>query len=191
MSRFAWRRLALLVPLVLLLALAIPLTPSLAVHEGDTELAFEPVEGSRSPVGAGTGLVAYAGGTEPESRWTITLRFSGLQADTDYLSLVAGRFGEDGSAEAKAFTPICGFRTDAEGNGGCWYYLVGLRRLGVMQLRLGDGDGEIVLQATRAEGGPGSMTGSPNHHSLPLTATPATARGVPPATPLATPVATP
>lgn len=187
MPRFTRPTIVLTLALTVAVALISQTTSLLAVHEGDTRLVFEPVAGSSSPAGSGAGEVTYAGGLEPESRWTITMQFTGLQPNTHYLALVVGRFGVDGSPEAEAFSPICGFRTEIEGNGGCWYYLVGLRRLGLVELRLGDADGEAVLQASRDHDGPGSMIGNPNAHSFPLTVPPSDTPVRPSSSPVATP----
>jgi len=168
-----------------LLALATP-PRGQAEHESANALTFAPVAGSAAPAGSGTGEIAYNGGFEPVSQWTATFRFAGLAADADYTVVVQGRFGEDGSAEAAAFTETCSFRASATGEGGCWDYHLGLVRLGVAQLRLGGEAGEPVLQATRAGGGPGTIVSTPNRHSPAPTAPSGTA-----ATPLATPVATP
>lgn len=161
---------------------------SVAVHEGDTILTFDPVEGSPSPGGSGNGMIEYRGGAEPLSRWTTTFQFTGLQPGAGYVVLVQGQVGEDGSPEAKAFTTICGFGADDNGAGGCWHYLVGLRRLAVIQVRLDDGSGTVALQSTRVDG-PGSMTGMTNSYSLALTAAPSIPAGspVPSGTPMAAP----
>ncbi len=188
MTRPGGRRMLLLSILLtpLLVALASPFT-SFADHESDNELTFEPVPDSPSPAGSGTGTIEFRGGAEPDSRWTITFQFAGLQPESKYVTLVKGRTGEDDSPEASAFSPICTFRTDGNGEGGCWYYLIGLRRLGIVQVRLDGEDGPVVLQATRKEGGPGSMTSTTNIHSLALTATPRVERDNLPASPVATP----
>lgn len=174
----------LLIPL--LVVFASPFT-SFADHESDNDLTFEPVPDSPSPAGTGSGLIEFRGGGEPDSRWTITFQFTGLQPESRYVTLVQGRTGEDDAPEASAFSPICTFRTDENGDGGCWYYLIGLRRLGIVQVRLDGADGPAVLQATRAEAGPGSMTSTTNIHSLALTATPRVERDDQPASPIATP----
>lgn len=179
-----------LLVLALLTALAVTLADpfaSFADHESDNVLSFEPVTGAPSPAGSGTGSVEFRGGADPESRWTISFQVAGLQPETDYVVVVKGRFGEDDSPEASAFSPICAFRTDGNGNGGCWYYLIGLRRLGVVQVRLGREHGPPVLQATRQADGPGSMESTTTFHSLALTATPLAERNERPASPVATP----
>ncbi len=160
---------------------------SIADHESDNELTFEPVADSASPAGSGTGTIEYRGGVEPESRWTLTFQFVNLDANANYVTVVRGRFGEDDSPEANEYTALCSFRSDANGDGGCWHYLVGLRRLAVVQVRLGDEAGQPVLQATKEEGGQGSLTGIANFHSLQLTATPREEGANREASPVATP----
>ncbi|MGI8482968.1 MAG: hypothetical protein ACR2OU_01740 [Thermomicrobiales bacterium] len=146
---------------------------SRAEHESTTHLTFERVQDSPSLGGEGTGVIDFRGGKEPTSRWTAMFRFTQLQPATHYVVVVQGRFGDDGTAEAKAFSSICAFNTEAKGAGGCWYYLVGMRRLGVVQVRIGDAEGLIVLQATGASSGPGSMRRTPNDFPPTATATPA------------------
>ncbi len=182
------RRMLLIAILLIpsLVALIGPST-SLADHESDNELTFEPVADSPSPGGSGVGTIEFRGGAEPDSRWTITFQFAGLQPGSTYVTVVQGRTGEDGSPEATAFSSICEFLADGDGTGGCWHYLVSLRRLGVVQVRLDEADGPVVLQATRHEGGPGSMSSMTNFHSLALTATPRASPDVPGASPVATP----
>ncbi len=188
MVRPGERRLLLIaiVFIPLLLALSSPLS-SLADHESDNELSFEPVADSPSPAGSGAGTIEFRGGAEPDSRWTITFQFTGLLPESTYVMVVQGRAGEDESPEATAFSPICTFRAGDNGDGGCWHYLIGLRRLGIVQVRLDAVDGPVVLQATRKDGGPGSMTSTTNFHSLALTATPQGELHVHEASPVATP----
>ncbi|CAA9568523.1 MAG: hypothetical protein AVDCRST_MAG49-3339 [uncultured Thermomicrobiales bacterium] len=138
-----------------------------AAHDTTNTLVFAPVTGSPSPAATGDGVVEFRGGPEPRSRWSARFGFRGLQPDTDYAVVVQGRFGEDGSPAAEAFTPLCAFRTDPTGAGTCWWYHLGLRRLSVVQVRLGDAAGAPVLQATRAPGGPGTITSRPNPFSPP------------------------
>lgn len=136
-----------------------------AEHEGTNVLSFAAVADSSSPPASGQGTIEYHGGREPVSRWTATFQFSGLEPATDYVVMVMGRRGEDGSAAATEFSPICTLRSDAAGEGACWNYGLGLQRLGVAQLRRGDGDGPVLLQATRKPGGPGEIRGLPNEFS--------------------------
>ncbi len=174
----------------MLVALAVSLVgpfTSFADHESDNELTFEPVLDSPSPAGSGTGTVDFRGGGEPDSRWTIIFQVDDLQPETNYVTVVQGRTGEDDSPEAGAFSPFCAFRTDGNGDGGCWYYLIGLRRLGLVQVRLDNENGPPVLQSTRQEDGPGSMESTTNFHSLTLTATPRAEEDEPQASPVATP----
>lgn len=143
-----------------------------AAHESTNALVFAPVAGSPSPGAEGDGLIDFRGGEEPRSRWSAQFRFRRLQPGTAYAVVVQGRFGEDGSPEAGAFTPLCAFRTDGAGDGGCWWYHLGLRRVNAVQVRLGDGAGAPVVQATRDPGGPGAITSLPNAFS-PLATPPA------------------
>lgn len=161
---------------------------SLADHESTNELTFEPVQDSPAPNGAGEGIIDYRGGGRLDSLWTATSQFTGLAPEEQYTVVVQGRFGEDGSAGATAFTPICDFTTDANGDGGCWYYFVRLIHLSVVQVRLGDASGEVVLQATASEDGPGSITRTFNDYSATPTAFAAqTATAVAAASPGASP----
>ncbi|MBA2758148.1 MAG: hypothetical protein H0U38_00510, partial [Chloroflexia bacterium] len=69
---------------------------------------------------------------------------------------------------------------------------VGLRRLAVMELRVGDADGKAVLRATVSEDGPGSLSRMANDFSPTATALAAQAQSASPAaTPNASPVASP
>lgn len=158
------RRTVLLCGLVTALTIAAVSFTS-AEHEGTNVLSFAPVAGSSSPGASGQGTIEYRGGREPASRWTATFQFSGLKPATDYVVVVMGRRGEDGSAAATEFSPICGLQSDAVGEGACWDYGLGLQRLGVAQLRRGDGDGPVLLQATRKPGGPGELRSLPNEFS--------------------------
>jgi len=172
-------RRSLVLPTAAILAFLV-LRPAGAVHESTNTLVFAPVPGSPAPTATGTGVVDFRGEPEPESKWVATFRFAGLAPATAYAVAVQGRFGADGSAEADAFTEVCAFRTGDDGAGGCWYYVRAMRRLGAAQLRLDGADGPPVLQATRAPGGPGSITSQPNRFSP-----------SPVASPLASPAATP
>ncbi len=177
--------------LVVTLVLAWPGT-GLADHESTNNLTFEPVEDSPSPDGAGEGMIDYHGGGEPDTLWTATFQFTNLEPEQAYAVVVQGRFGEDGTDAATAFTLICDFETDASGDGGCWYYFVGLRRLAIMEVRIGDADGEAVLRATVSEDGPGSLSRMANDFSPTATALAAQAQSASPAaTPKASPVASP
>ncbi len=121
-----------------------------------------------------------------------TFQFTGLEPEQAYAVMVQGRYGEDGTDAATAFTPICDFTTDASGDGGCWYYFVGLVRLAVMEVRIGDADGEVVLRATASDDGPGSLSRMANEFSPTATALAAQAQSASPAaTPGAIPVASP
>jgi hypothetical protein len=164
----------------------------LADHESTNDLTFEPVVDSPSPDGAGEGIIDYHGGGEPDTLWTATVQFTDLEPEQAYAVMVQGRYGLDGTDAATAFTPICDFTTDASGDGGCWYYFVGLVRLAVMEVRIGDADGEVVLRATASDDGPGSLSRMANEFSPTATALAAqSASASPAATPGATPVASP
>lgn len=152
---------------VLSLALALfTLTASvgLADHESSNLIVFAPVSGTPNSTASGGGTIDFRGGAEPRSRWTLSLRLAGLAPTTAYTVVVQGRFGADNTPEAAAFSPVCTFRTDGGGEGRCWNYLLGLRHLGVVQLREGDERGRVVAQASRA-GGPGAITSQPNRFS--------------------------
>ena len=112
---------------ILVIAIVIPFVrPASAGHESTNTLTFAVPMGSGDASGAGT--VTYHGGEVDTSRWTAQFSFSGLESGQRYVVVVKGRFGEDGSPEADAFTPLCGRR---------WYHR-GLRRLGTVQLRSGN-----------------------------------------------------
>lgn len=140
--------------------------PALADHESTSSVVFAQVGSSRSPGAMGDGVIEFHGGAEPRSRWTVSFTFTGLQPNAAYTVVDQGRFGEDGSPEATAFTPLCVFDADSTGAGGCWDYLFGLRRANVIQLRLVSNESP-VLQATREPGGPGAITSVPNRFSPP------------------------
>lgn len=138
-----------------------------ADHESANTLLFAPVaDAAAAAAGAtGDGFIEFSGGAEPASRWTARFRFRGLQPGATYTVVTQGRSGANGTAEAAAFSGICTFRARADGAGVCWYYLLGLQRLGVAQLRLGDATGAPVLQATRGGTGPGEIRSVPNRHT--------------------------
>ncbi|CAN5720808.1 hypothetical protein BH23CHL3_BH23CHL3_06390 [soil metagenome] len=193
--RSAHRPILLVAVAALLLVVAVVLAwpgTGLADHESTNDLTFAPVEDSPSPDGAGHGIIDYHGGGEPDTLWTATFQFTDLEPEQAYAVMVQGRFGLDGTDAATAFTPICEFTTDASGDGGCWYYFVGLRRLAVMEVRIGDADGEVVLRATVNDDGPGSLSRMANEFSPTATALAAqSASASPAATPGAIPVASP
>ncbi|MEJ7837880.1 MAG: hypothetical protein WKF81_03645 [Thermomicrobiales bacterium] len=147
------------------------IAPATADHESLTRMTFAPVTESADPAASGVGMVKFHGGEEPDSRWTATFQYFGLRPATMYAVVVQGRFGEDGSEEAAAYTPVCEFVSGDDGSGGCWFYFVGLKRLGVVQVRVDGPDGEAVLQASNKDG-PGDMDRTANAYSLTLTATP-------------------
>ncbi len=162
----------LLFAAIVLIAFIIPVVrPASAAHESTNALTFAVPSGSGTS--SGDGVVTYHGGDAESSRWTARFHFESLDSNERYVVAVQGRFGEDGSPEAGAFTSLCSFQSDAAGAGGCWWYHIALDRLNVVQLRSGDEAGTVVLQATREPGGPGSITSVPNAFSP--TPTPAAA----------------
>jgi hypothetical protein len=133
-------------------------------HFGENRLEFEAVGDDAPADASGKGVVDYRGGEEPSSRWRASFRFSGLDEATTYTVVVRGRFGDAESDEADAFTSLCSFETDDEGRGSCFWYFRGLARLNVVQLRVGDEEGERVMQASRS-GNQGSIETDPNRFS--------------------------
>ena len=159
---------------IVLLALAIAVTvlafgasPAAAQnigYFGKNRLTFSTVEPYVLPGATGSGIVDYKGGKEPVSQWRASFRFSGLEPGASYTVVIRGRFGARGSLEATAFTPLCSFQTDGQGQGGCFWYFRGLARLTLVQLRAGDENGTQVLEANRSEGA-GSIVTEPNRFS--------------------------
>jgi hypothetical protein len=131
---------------------------------GKNRLTFAPVAPFLLPDAAGSGIVDYKGGKEPTSRWRASFRFTGLEPGASYTVAIRGRFGAQGSSEASAFTPLCSFEADAQGQGGCFWYFRGLARLTLVQLRVGDENGTRVLEAGRSRGA-GSIVTEPNRFS--------------------------
>jgi len=159
-----------------------------AAHESTNRLVFAPLASLAGSAAAGTGIVDYRGGSATESRWTATFQFDELDPMETYVVAVQGRYGDDGSPEAMEYTSICSFTTDASGSGGCWYYLVVLKHLSIVQLRIGTVAGEAVLQATRTDE-PGAITSEPNRYSTVDPFAPGDpSLGTPAATPESTPV---
>jgi hypothetical protein len=131
---------------------------------GKNRLTFSTVEPYLLPGATGSGIVDYKGGKEPVSQWRASFRFSGLEPGASYTVVIRGRFGARGSLEATAFTPLCSFQTDSQGQGGCFWYFRGLARLTLVQLRAGDENGTQVLEANRSDGA-GSIVTEPNRFS--------------------------
>jgi len=130
---------------------------------GKNRLEFAAVsDGSESA--AGTGIVDYKGGKEPDSRWRATFRFDGLTPGEDYTVVIRGRTGDQDSDAATAFTPLCSFKAEQDGAGTCFWYFQGLARLNIVQLREGEADGQRILQASRS-GETGSIVTDPNRFS--------------------------
>ncbi|MGI8643925.1 MAG: hypothetical protein ACR2LS_07390 [Thermomicrobiales bacterium] len=160
-----------------------------AAHESTNVLRFAPPDGTAAD-GSGEGRIDYQGGEDEASRWTTTFTFTGLQPETRYDVVVQGRFGEDDTPDASAFTSLCSFQTTASGAGVCWSYIRELRRLGIVEVRQSGNDRSTVLSATRAEG-PGTIASTPNAFSpspSPASAVPASPSA--PATPVASPAGT-
>ena len=131
---------------------------------GKNRLTFSSVAPFLLPDAVGSGIVDYKGGREPVSQWRASFRFSGLEPGASYTVVIRGRFGARGSLEANAFTPLCSFQADLQGQGGCFWYFRGLARLTLVQLRAGDGNGTQVLEANRSDGA-GSIVTEPNRFS--------------------------
>lgn len=153
------------------MALVLVLSPGIARAQdigyfGKNRLEFAAVSGSNGADAAagGTGIVDYKGGKEPDSRWRATFRFSGLTPRAEYTVVIRGRTGDDDSAAATEFTPLCSFTAENDGKGSCFWYFRGLARLNVVQLREGAVDGRRVLQASRS-GETGSIVTDPNRFS--------------------------
>ena len=161
------RCVALALALALMAALAARPPDAEAGHESTNELVFEPISGSETSPASGHGVIDYRGGSGPDSRWTIQLQFVGLAPDSTYVVALQGRYGEPDTPEAEVFTQLCVVQTSPSGDGGCWWYLLGMRRIDVVQLRLGTVDGPPVVQATRKGDGPDSITSVPNEFSPP------------------------
>jgi hypothetical protein len=133
-------------------------------HFGKNRLRFSAVAPTLLPDATGTGIVDFKGGREPSSQWRASFRFTRLEAGASYTVVIRGRFGAAGSREADSFTPLCSFRTDDAGQGGCFWYFRGLARLNLVQLRTGGENGAPVLGARRPRG-PGSIETEPNRFS--------------------------
>jgi hypothetical protein len=131
---------------------------------GKNRLEFSSVAPFLLPDATGSGIVDYKGGNEPTSQWRASFRFSGLEPSASYTVVIRGRYGARGSPAASAFTPLCSFQTDAQGQGGCFWYFRGLARLTLVQLRAGDENGTQVLEANQSRG-PGSIVTEPNRFS--------------------------
>jgi hypothetical protein len=147
--------------------LAVDASPAAAQnigYFGKNRLRFATVEPSSLPNATGSGIVDYKGGKEPASQWRASFRFTGLEPGASYTVVIRGRFGARDSLEASAFTPLCSFRANDQGQGGCFWYFRGLARLTLVQLRAGDENGTEVLEANRS-GGPGAIETEPNRFS--------------------------
>jgi hypothetical protein len=133
-------------------------------HYGTNRLVFAPVGQDSASAAKGQGIVEYRGGAEPDSRWRGSFRFKGLKPNRTYTVVVRGRFGADNSGQAGEFSPLCSFDVKDNGNGSCFWYFSGLERLDVVQLRMGDENGEQVMQASR-DHSLGLLETAPNRYS--------------------------
>lgn len=133
-------------------------------HFGKNRLKFASVEPFLYPDATGTGIIEFKGGKEPSSQWRASFRFTGLEPGAKYAVVVKGRLGAPGSPEAAAYTPLCSFAADEQGQGACFWYFRGLARLTVVQLRDDDERGTQVLEARRSRG-PGSIKTESNRFS--------------------------
>lgn len=135
-----------------------------AVHEtGNNKLTFAPVANSFSPNAQGYGETEITQGKidsapgdgvdDGTDVWQASFKFSGLNPRQMYTITVPGRYDAPPPAESG----IVSFVTDSYGNSRTYFEFVGLARLGVARLRLGGDQGPVVLQATRAAGGPGTI----------------------------------
>jgi hypothetical protein len=165
----SWRARAAVLWIVLLAVATLafgasPVAAQSIGYFGKNRLTFSPVAPFLLPDATGSGIVDYKGGTEPTSRWRASFRFTGLEPGASYTVVIRGRFGAQGSSEASAFTPLCSFEADGQGQGGCFWYFRGLARLTLVQLRAGDENGTRVLEAGRSRGA-GSIETEPNRFS--------------------------
>ena len=130
--------------------------PAFAHHlESNNRLTFAPVMNSSSPDASGMGNVNFdkgaSGGSDATAVFNIAFAFMGLEPNMPYTVAVQGAFSTDPSV----YGGLCSFVTNANGNGNCENQLVGLLRLQVAQLRVGNVNGTPVLQATRPGFGSG------------------------------------
>lgn len=154
---------------MLIMVLAIGAPPAAAAdhdigHFGKNRLKFASVAPFLRPDATGTGIIEYKGGKEPSSQWRATFRFTGLEPGAEYAVVVKGRLGASGEPEAAAYTPLCSFAADDQGQGSCFWYFRSLARLNTVQLRDDDERGTQVLEARRGRG-PGSIETEPNRFS--------------------------
>lgn len=131
---------------------------------GMNRLVFEPAGRYADDDGKGKGIIDFRGGEEPNSRWRATLRFKRLDPNETYTVVIRGRFGADDSEEAAHLSSLCSFEAKENGKGSCFWYFSGLARLDVVQLRLGDENGPLQMQASR-DGNLGSIETEPNRYS--------------------------
>ena len=123
-----------------------------AAHESSNRLDFDAVSGSTAD---GSGTINYvkgaSDGTEDGSVWQQALRFTGLEAGTNYSVVVARGAGTGDMVPGNDPRTICTFTATDSGTGSCTGRFLELRALAVAQLKTG---AVVVAQATR--------TGAPN-----------------------------
>lgn len=141
--------------IVLILAAVVSVSAFAHHLASNNRLTFAATADSLSPDAGGMGTVNYLPGTSDEDDESAMLNasftFMGLEPHMFYTVVVRAAFSEDQTS----FDAICSFTTNAAGTGGCQTQIVGLLHLQVAQLRLGDENGPVVLQATREGFGPG------------------------------------
>jgi len=125
-----------------------------AAHESNNRLDFDAVGMSSTADGAGTinYVKGASDGTEDNSVWQQSLRFTGLQPGTTYRVVVAKGAGTGAMVPGTDPRIICTFTATVSGTGTCTGRFLELRAMAVAQLQ--NNLGEVVAQATR--------TGAPN-----------------------------
>jgi len=159
------------IPALTLAIVAGAATIAYAVHEtGNNVLTFAPVAGSFSPNAKGSGETSITQGKidsapgngvdDGTDVWKASFQFSGLKPRQMYTITVPGRYDAPPPAESG----IVSFVTSSDGSSRTYFEFVGLARLGVARLRLGGDQGPVVLQATRAAGGAGTIVTQPGSY---------------------------
>jgi len=123
-----------------------------AAHESNNRLDFDAV-GTSTADGAGTinYVKGASDGTEENSVWQQSLRFTGLEPGT-YSVVVKKGDGDGEQVPGSRDRTICTFTATDSGTGSCTGRFLELRALAVAQLQ--NNLGQVVAQATR--------TGAPN-----------------------------
>lgn len=118
-----------------------------AAHESNNRLDFDAV-GMSTADGAGTinYVKGASDGTEENSVWQQSLRFTGLEPGT-YSVVVKRGEGDLEEAPGTRDRTICTFTATDSGTGSCTGRFLELRALAVAQLQ--DEDRKVVAQATR------------------------------------------